>query len=209
MSLGLGFFGRQSKMKLENKRNLFGAYSFLGIVFAMLDSYTLNLGRWAFVAVFLIYGIGWWSILFLWISPAESKESEGYQWNDQELGIYFKAQPKDPVWGAVTEQKAEAIQKGFIEAARRANLDKYTDTNSLPSEVIDTICDIANEIGEKNDLKPIFVILLAHQYVDADPTIRLSHKSRWIAWMVSRWNSAPPPEAYMKYIKSTYFSGDE
>ncbi len=136
-------------------------------------------------------------------------EPESYQWKNQELAIYFRAQPKDQIWGAVTEQKAEAIQRGFLEIARRTSLDKYNNTNTLPSDVIDTICDIANEVGEKNDLNPTFIILLAHQYADADQVMRQLHKSRWIASMVSRSDFAPPPESYMKYIKSTYFSGSE
>lgn len=143
------------------------------------------------------------------LASSKSSEPEDYQWKNQELAIYFTAQPKDQIWGALTEQKAEAAQLGFMEAARRANLDKFTDTNSLPAEVTDTICDVANEIGEKNDLNPFFTILLAHQYVDADQVMRQLHKTRWVASMVSRSNSAPPPESYVKYIKSTYFSGDE
>lgn len=139
----------------------------------------------------------------------KSPEPEDYQWKNQELSIYFKAQPKDPIWAEVTEQKAEVIQQGFLEILRRTSLDKRNNTNTLPSEVIDTICGIANEVGEKNDLNPVFIILLAHQYVDADQIMRQLHKSRWVASMVSRSDFAPPPESYMKYINSTYFSGSE
>lgn len=175
------------------------------------------------VYVFFFGGSSWWLLAFFPLGFAGmiplsimssmlkdgKSESEDYQWKNQELSIYFTAQPKDQIWGAVTEQKAEAIQQGFIKALQRANLDKYTDTNSLSSEAIDTICEVANEVGEKNNLNPIFVILLAHQYVDADQVMRQLHKSRWVASMVSRSDYAPPPESYMKYIKSTYFSGGE
>jgi hypothetical protein len=144
-------------------------------------------------------------------TPASRKspEPEDYEWKNEELAIYFRAQPKDPIWGALTEQKADVVQQGFLEIVRRTNLDKYSNTNTLPSEVIDTICDIANEVGKQNDLNPAFVILLAHQYVDADQVMRQLHKSRWVASMVSRSDFAPPAESYMKYIKSTYFSGGE
>lgn len=139
----------------------------------------------------------------------KSPEPEDYQWKNEELAIYFRAQPKDLIWGALTEQKAEVVQQGFLEIVRRTNLDKYSNTSTLTSDVIDTICDIANEVGKQNDLNPAFVILLAHQYVDADQVIRQLHKSRWVASMVSRADFAPPAESYMKYIKSTYFSGGE
>lgn len=142
-------------------------------------------------------------------TPHNPPKQNDHQWNNQALAIYFMAQPEDQVWGAVTEQKAEAIQQGFLEILRRANLDKHTNTNTLPSEVIDTICDVANEVGEKNDLNPAFLILLAHQYVDADQVMRQLHETRWVASMVSRSTFAPPPESYMKYIKSTYFTANE
>lgn len=139
----------------------------------------------------------------------KSSESEDYQWKNQELGIYFRVQPNDPIWGAVSEQKAEVIQQGFLEILRRTSLDKHNNTNSLPSEVIDTISDVANEVAKKNNLSPAFIILLAHQYVDADQVMRQLYKSRWVASMVERSDYAPPPESYMKFIKSTYFSDGE
>ena len=135
--------------------------------------------------------------------------SKDYQWKNKELSIYFKAQPRDLIWGTITEQKAETIQEGFLEILRKTHLDKYHNTNTLEPEIIDTICEIANNVGKKNDLNPIFIILLAHQYIDADQIIRQIHKHRWTASMVSRSDFAPTPESYMKYIKSTYFSGDD
>lgn len=134
-------------------------------------------------------------------------EENAHEWRNHELGIYFRANPKDPVWGEVTTKNAEAIQEGFMDVIRSASLDAYSDTNSLPSDVVDKIADTANDIAEKAGVKPVFLILLAHQYVDADKLMRHLHKSRWVASMVARSTDAPPPEPYLKYIKATYFSG--
>lgn len=139
----------------------------------------------------------------------ETLEYKSHQWKNEELAAYFRAQPKDLIWGALTERKAEIAQQGFLEIARKISIDKYSDTNTLPSDVIDTICDVANEVGEQNDLNPTFIILLAHQYIDADPVMRQLHKARWVASMVSRLDFAPSAESYMEYIKYTYFVDDK
>jgi hypothetical protein len=134
---------------------------------------------------------------------------ESYEWKDHELGIYFTPKPNDPVWKAVMPRTAELIQQGFLEIYERAELEKYSDTNKLPQQVIDTIREVANAVGEKNNLNPAFIILISHQYVDADQLMRQMYKTRWVAFMVERSQYAPPPESYMNYIKSQYFSGDE
>jgi len=197
----------------------FIAYSFGFLGFLMQGGAVIGLP----VYVFFFGGSGWWFLAFFPLGVAgmipllimssmlKDKEngSEAHEWKSQELSIYFRPQPKDQIWGALTAQKADTVQQGFIKAADRANLDKYTDTNSLPTEAISTICDVANEFGEQNDLNPSFIIMLAHQYVDADQMMRQLHKTRWVASMVSRSDFAPPPESYVKYIKSTYFSVGE
>lgn len=136
-------------------------------------------------------------------------KDEEYEWKNQELEIYFKAQPNDQVWKVVTPQIADLIQQGFLEIWHRAKLEKYTDTNNLPPEVIDIIGEVANKVGEPNNLNPAFIILVTHQYVDADPLMRQMYRARWVAFMVSRNNCAPSPESYHKYIMSRYFSGDK
>jgi hypothetical protein len=139
----------------------------------------------------------------------EAGGKEPYKWKDQELGIYFTPKPNDPIWKPVTPRTAELIQQGFLEIYGRTELKKYSDTNKLPQHVINTIREVANEVGEKNNLNPAFRILISHQYVDADQLVRQMYKTRWVAFMVERSQYAPPPESYMKYIKSQYFSGDE
>lgn len=132
-------------------------------------------------------------------------KDEDYEWKNQELGIYFKAQPNDPVWKVVTPQIADLIQQGFLEIWQRTNLEKYTDTNSLPPEIIDLIGEVANKVGEPNNLNPAISILVTHQYVDTDQLMRQMYRTRWVAFMVSRNSCAPSPESYHKYIMSRYF----
>lgn len=140
---------------------------------------------------------------------SQLSEDEDYEWKNRELGIYFKAQPSDPVWKVVTPRVAELIQQGFLEIWQRTDLEKYTDTNSLLPEIIDIIGEVANKVGEPNNLNPAFIILLAHQYVDADQLMRQIYRTRWVAFMVSRNSCAPSPESYDKYIMSRYFSANE
>ena len=135
-------------------------------------------------------------------------EDKNYEWKNQELGIHFKAQPNDLVWKVVTPQVADLIQQGFLDIWQRTDLDKYTDTNSLPPEIIEIICEVADKIGEPNNLNPAFIMLVTHQYIDADRLMRQMYRTRWVAFMVSRDSCAPPPETYIDYIKSTYFGGE-
>lgn len=136
-------------------------------------------------------------------------EDEDYEWKNKELGIYFKAQPSDPVWKVVTPPVAELIQQGFLEIWRRTDLEKYNDTNSLPPELIEIIGEVANKVGEPNNLNPAFIILVTHQYVDADQLMRQMYRTRWVAFMVLRNSCAPSPESYHEYIMSRYFSGNK
>ncbi|OIQ75064.1 hypothetical protein GALL_432710 [mine drainage metagenome] len=132
-------------------------------------------------------------------------ESKAYEWQDLELGLYFEERPDDPVWKVVTPKIAELIQQGFSEIYHCTKLERYTDTDALTAEVIDTIGAIANRIGEPNNLNPAFTILVTHQYVDADPLMRQMYRTRWVAFMVKRNTFAPSPESYVDYINDRYF----
>lgn len=142
-------------------------------------------------------------------SRGEKPSEAEHEWKNQELAVYFTPKPDDTIWKAVTKQNAELIQQGFLELWQRLGLEKYKSTDALPAEVIDTICEVANKVGEKHNLNPAFIILITHQYVDADQVMRQMYRTRWVAFMVARSDYAPPPESYMKYIKATYFSGGE
>ena len=132
-----------------------------------------------------------------------------YEWKNLELGIYFKPAPNDPVWKVVTPKIADLIQQGFLEIHQETELDKYSDTNALPAEVIDVIGEVANQIGEPNNLNPAFTILVTHQYIDADQLMRQMYLTRWVAFMVARNTCAPSPESYIDYIKARYFPNKE
>lgn len=147
--------------------------------------------------------MSWWSRFK--VMRARPAESSAYEWKDRELGIYFNERPDDPIWKNVTPKVAELIQQGFSEIYRQAGLEKYSDTNSLPAEVIDLIGEVSNQIAEPNNLNPAFTILVTHQYVDADQHLRQMYRTRWVAFMVQRNTCAPQPESYVDYIKNRYF----
>lgn len=139
--------------------------------------------------------------------PADRLLSKnGYEWRNKELSIYFDPKPKDPIWKAVTNQIAEIIQEGFLEIWQELKLDQYSISNPLPHEALCKINEIANRIGEKHNLNTIFILIITHQYVDADPLIRQIHRNRWVASMVNRLENAQPPETYIEYIQATYRS---
>ena len=175
--------------------------SSLSVAFAILP-----IPHWLHIVVGLFLALFAMVLLF---GDSGNTASISYKWKNNELGLYFTPNENDKVWGEVTPQAAESIQEGFLWICRKAELEKYTNTNDLPSKVINIICNIANAVGEKNNLNPSFIILASHQYIDADPMIRQLHKNRWVASIVDRTTSAPPPESYLEYIKSTYFSDDE
>jgi hypothetical protein len=67
---------------------------------------------------------------------------------------------------------------------------------------------VANRIGAESNLNPVFIILLAHQYIDADPVMRVMYKERWLAFTVQRSPYALAPESYIPFLKATYFPAE-
>lgn len=135
------------------------------------------------------------------------KNNPSFESPNSALNSYFTPQPNDAVWSVVTLENAFILQSGFLAIWQRAGLEERKNTNFLSEDVTKKVCDAANEVGEKNNTNPFAMILLAHQYIDADPLIRQVRRSRWVAEMVNRPDYAPPPESYLQYIKNTYFSG--
>jgi hypothetical protein len=117
----------------------------------------------------------------------------------------FVPKPGDMYWKAITNSNVAIIQKGFIDTVETANLESYNSTEKLPQDVIDIICQLSNETAHKLNIGPAILIILAHQYVDADQLMRQMYRYCWVSKMVARSNFSPPPEAYMDYIKETYF----
>ena len=137
---------------------------------------------------------------------SSSVDQTGYQWRNAELGIYFQSAPDDRAWQSITPQIADLMQDGFLEIDRKTSLDRHSDTNALGDETIDTICEVSDKYGQVANFNPAFIILVTHQYVDADRLMRQMYKSRWVAFMVSRSTFAPSPESYVDYINKRYFS---
>jgi hypothetical protein len=125
------------------------------------------------------------------------------------LTPFFVPKPRDPAWQGVTQQNAEYIQQGFLAVWQEARLDRYTNTNALTGNDLDIIARVADEIGARHNVNQWFIILISHQYIDADPLMRQTYRTRWLASMVARSTYAPPPESYTKYIQDTYFRNSE
>lgn len=133
------------------------------------------------------------------------RQTEDHKWVNEELGAYFQSKPRDSVWKTINPAKADLIQTGFLELWRTLGLERYKRTDDLPAEAIDRIAAVANSYADKHDLNPSFIILVTHQYVDADPLMRQTYRTRWVAFMAERSSYAPSPESYLAYIKVTYF----
>lgn len=131
-----------------------------------------------------------------------------YRFRNSELAVYFKPAPTDAVWKDITPALADDLQDAFSTTLREARLAEHSDTNALPPAVVDEICKCANAANDASGVNRWHLIVLAHQYVDADPLMRQLHQRRWVASMVSRADFAPSPEVYVKYIRATYFSGE-
>jgi len=153
--------------------------------------------------------MSWLSRLLRGRGQARRESEDSYEWKNRELGLYFKPQPNDSAWKAITPRLAELMQQGFLEIYRLGELEDFTDTNDLPTHVNNTISEVANRVSEPNDMNPAFIILVTLQYVDADKVLRQSYRSRWVSMMVARSQFAPPPESYVTYIKAQYFSSNE
>lgn len=123
-----------------------------------------------------------------------------------ELNFSFKSNPSDSMWGTINIQCAKHIQQALLDIWLKADLENQSDTNCTPNEVLKVISDIANEYSAKHGIRPAHVIIMAHQYIDADPLMRQLYRNKWVSEMVSRSMYAPPPEAYIKFVKATYFS---
>ena len=127
---------------------------------------------------------------------------------DRDFGLYFEPSPDDPVWKAITRDNAAAVQAGFEEIWRRASLDAYESAQDtgVVFEIPPVAAQVANRVASETGLSPVYVLLLVHQYVDADPAERVAYREEWLAKMVERCPCAPPPEAYVDHLAETYFS---
>jgi hypothetical protein len=63
-----------------------------------------------------------------------------------------------------------------------------------------------DEVARPHNLNSALLLILAHQYVDADQMMRGLNTTTWVAKMVERDNIAPSPESYVEYVKGRFFA---
>jgi hypothetical protein len=132
--------------------------------------------------------------------------SEVEEWLEKNKST-TKESPKDPIWEVITDQLAGEMQAGFMKIHASVNLDQYTTTSGIPTPVRIKFSEAANDVAQKNAINPALLLLVIHQYVDSDNSLRKEHTSDWVKYMMSRPSIAPQPETYATYINTTYFNG--
>ncbi len=123
-----------------------------------------------------------------------------------ELAGYFKLRPMDPVWKCVTWEKAPAYQLWFQRMLLRAGLLGLFSSSTITDEIATKMAEVATEAGETHDLNAQLLLVIAHQYVDADAMMRGIHTTDLVATIMSRPDFAPSPEGYVTYLKERFFS---
>jgi hypothetical protein len=72
-----------------------------------------------------------------------NRRNAEHPWTDTELDLYFEPRPDDAVWKPVTWDNAKAIQGGFTEICRGAQLDKFHNIKELPLEAGEIIAGVS------------------------------------------------------------------
>jgi hypothetical protein len=123
---------------------------------------------------------------------------------DPILGLYFSPQPQDPAWRQITAENVAAYQLWFQRAVLNAKLYEVHSSESLVGERAEAVCNTAFQAKEEHGLNPILILVLAHQYVEADQMMRGLHTVDWVAFMMKRDNCAPAPEDIAKFVIDFY-----
>jgi hypothetical protein len=139
-------------------------------------------------------------------SKDEGERGPGWMQNnvDPILGLYFTPQPNDPAWSPITGENVAAYQLWFQRALLRAKLHEAHSSESLVGERAEAVCNTAFQAKEEHGLNPILVLVLSHQYVEADLMVRGLHTVDWVTFMMSRNNCAPSPEGIAKFVIDFY-----
>jgi hypothetical protein len=112
----------------------------------------------------------------------------------------------DSIWDGITADQIVKIQESFLSVCLHESLEQYTSSNELPTQVLESISKVTNQIAESVKISPAFVPLVEHQYVDSDHILRVMHRDNWTEFMISRPSLAPQPESYLDYLNKTYFN---
>lgn len=113
----------------------------------------------------------------------------------------------DRIWGKLSQEQIEVVQRGFLQICVEEKLEQYLSTGDLPVSVLESVSRVANKISQDSGISPAFVPLAVHQYVDSDHMLRVMHRDGWVSYMTTRQTVAPQPEYYLDYLNKVYFSG--
>lgn len=123
-----------------------------------------------------------------------------------ELAIHFRPRPADPMWKLITTENAPAYQLCFQQILLRAGLLNLYSSNQIDDDIATKMGEAMEEVARPHNLNSALLLILAHQYVDADQMMRMLHTTTWVAKMVERDNFAPSPESYLQYVKERFFA---
>lgn len=123
-----------------------------------------------------------------------------------ELAIYFRPRPADPIWKQITEENAPAYQLCFQQMLLRAGLMQLHSSDQIDDEIATKMVEAMETVARPHNLNSAVLLILAHQYADADQMMRGTNTTNWVAKMVERDNMAPSPESYIEYVKGRFFA---
>lgn len=124
------------------------------------------------------------------------------------LSLMLQEKPTDPIWRLVTRENVDKFQRAFVELEQRLELTKLYSSNRIDDELADRMVAVVNELERRyHPLHPAILLLLVHQYIDADQLLRQLYRDEWVVRMVARSDFAPPPETYFNYIRDRFFGG--
>lgn len=115
-------------------------------------------------------------------------------------------QPHDPVWSRVTSSNLAAYEKWFRLMRDRCSLSSFHTSKAFTDEVDDALAALAGDAHEQDGLNAMLLLIVAHQFADADIMIRGLHASHWVAYSTRREPFAPQAEGYVAYLKERFFS---
>jgi len=123
---------------------------------------------------------------------------------DPILGHYFAPTPTDPVWSHITAENVAAYQLWFQRAVLRAKLYNAHSSESLVGDRAEAVFNTAFQAKEEHGLNLLLVLVLAHQYVEAEAMLRGIHTVDWVAFMMTRNACAPSPESIANFVIDFY-----
>lgn len=144
------------------------------------------------------------------VEISTDRGKRGPDWMMSNVGpeflVEFRPRPSDQVWKVVTDQNAAAYQLWFQRMVLRGKLHSLHSSSRITDDIGATLVSVANEALDTHHLSPLLLLVLAHQYVDADIMMRGINTTCWVAKMLERNTYAPPPESYVEYLRERFFT---